>query len=64
MPDIQMCTAVDQDGQVCLIAHECERHTAKPSDNQAWGPPGPDFDPKDGCDFYYPVKWEPRKCEL
>lgn len=58
--DKQMCTAVTDTGQVCLVAHECYRHMATPSTVQAYGPPGPDFDPKDGCELYWPVKWEPK----
>ena len=52
MPDIQMCHAVTDDGKVCLIAHLCVRHTASPSNYQAWGPPGPDFLPKIGCELF------------
>ena len=61
MPDIQMCRAVTDEGQVCRVAHECYRHTATASDQQAYGPPGPDFDPKIGCELYWPVKWEPGR---
>jgi hypothetical protein len=60
MPDIQLCTAVDGDGNVCRVAHECYRHTATPSTMQAYGPPMEDFDPRDGCDGYIPVKLEPK----
>lgn len=59
--DIQKCTAIDPEGHVCLIAHQCHRHTGPSSERQAWGPPGPDFDPKDGCELYIPGdgRWKP-----
>lgn len=56
MPNIQMCTAVTDNGQVCQVAHECYRHTAKASLMQAWGPPGERFDPKQGCDNHLPMR--------
>jgi len=55
MADIQMCTAVNKDGRVCHVAHKCYRNMADPSMMQAWGPPAGDFDPKDGCDNYWPM---------
>lgn len=55
MPDIQMCTAVDALGRICQVAHECYRHMAKPSAMQAWGGPGPGFDPKLGCEIGWPM---------
>lgn len=60
MSDIQKCAAVDSEGRVCRVAHECYRQTSEAGDFQAYGQPGNGFDPKDGCDNYWPLKWEPK----
>lgn len=59
MPDIQMCTGVYTDAepseiQLCGVRFNCYRHTAQPSQMQAWGPPASDFQKSDGCDNYIP----------
>lgn len=50
--DIQKCTAVAEDGRVCMMAHKCRRHMGPTGMMQAWGPPGNDFRPESGCENY------------
>ena len=56
MADITMCQAIADDGRVCQIAHECWRHMAPANVQQWYGPVGREFDPKTGCERFYPME--------
>lgn len=57
MPDIQMCRGEYFDpeletSQLCKVRQQCYRYTARPSEYQAFGPPGKDFESETGCENF------------
>lgn len=57
MPDIQMCVGAaitDAEPAICNRRDACYRFTAKPSEWQAFGPPGEGFTQIDGCSNFIP----------